>query len=63
MRRRRFLRILLGGAAALAAPLGWLAARVRPADRRTEAHRSAQYPGPVRALDPAAVGRPGPWAG
>ena len=62
MRRRRFLGLVAAGAAALAAPLGWLGVRIRPAPQ-IEARRTLRYPGPVSELDPADVRRPGPWAG
>lgn len=51
-------RIFIGMALALLAPAAWVAPK-----RWREALRVRQYPGPVRPLDPDAIGRPGKWAG
>lgn len=63
VRRRGFLRCMLGASGAmLAAPLFLVLERVTPV-RYVEAMRAKFYPGLVTRLDEKAIGRRGKWAG
>ncbi|MHC4816580.1 MAG: hypothetical protein ACYTF8_00780 [Planctomycetota bacterium] len=62
MRRRRVLRLLLGVAAATAAPLLPVLERFLPA-RVVHAIRCRRYPGPVAPLRDEEIREPGRWLG
>jgi hypothetical protein len=62
LKRRQFMKLLLGAAAVLAVA-GWGLIRRASPRRVIQAWRVRRYPGPVRALDEAQVRQPGPWAG
>ena len=62
MKRRVFMKIVLGAGAAAAAPVAWLAQRAVPV-RWVEAIRARHFPGTRKRLNESEIGKPAHWAG
>jgi hypothetical protein len=62
VKRRQFLRLVLGVGTALTASLLRRLGRARPV-RYVEAIRTTFYPGAGKVLDKADITRPGRWGG
>lgn len=62
LRRRPFIRLLVGLGVAWAAGLGGRPGRLVP-DGCAEAARAARYPGPLKALSEEEMRKPGRWGG